>query len=269
MHFTRVKALWPERKDFHLTRKSTGNEYIFLHYLTPVQIVIDGKPVKAQEGACILYNKFDYQEFSSPDHSLLHDYFHLSGDLDEYMDRLGLHYATIYYPQASDQITTILQQIEQEMLKKDAFFEEMCESKLTELLILIARSNGSADFTAHIDSQTYDRFVNLRKEIHNRFDSSMTVESMAAMVNLSPSRFYSIDKNIFGISPKKDYLNIRIEHAKTLLQQRKYTVSQVATMAGYNNQYHFIRQFREIVGVTPGKYLSTFHPDEFEKNDNQ
>ncbi len=260
MHFERVKALWPEAKGFYLLRHSTGEEYIFLHMLTPSEIVINHQWVHAKEGACILYNKYDYQEFHSKNCSLLHDYFHLSGDLDQLMKKLNLAYATLYYPQNSEQITSIIQQIEQETLKKSDFHEELCALKLQELLIHIARSVNNDNNMISIDSQTYNRFLKLRQDIHKKFDSNLNVEEMASMVNLSPSRFYSIYKGIFGISPKKDYLNIRIEHAKTLLQQRKYSVSQVATLVGYTNQYHFIRQFRELVGVTPGKYLKIFHP---------
>ena len=112
-----------------------------------------------------------------------------------------------------------------------------------------------------MDSTTYHRFIKLRNDIHSLFDRNLSVEDMAQMVSLSPSRFYSLYKSIFGISPKKDFLNIRIEHAKTILQQKKYSVSQVASIAGYNNQYHFIRQFKEVVGVTPGKFLRIHRGD--------
>ena len=239
-------------------RNSTGNEYIFLHLLTPAEIIVNRETVHAREGACILYNKFDYQEFFSAECPLLHDYFHLSGNLDEYMKKLNLRYGVIYYPQNSESVTLLIQQIEQETLKKNEFYKELCALKLKELLILIARSVHTDRQTVTVDSQTYNRFLKLRKEIHNEFYRPFTVDSMAAMVNLSPSRFYSIYKSIFGISPKRDYLNIRIEHAKTLLQQRKYSVAQVASMAGYTNPYHFIRQFKEVVGMTPGKYLKFF-----------
>ena len=262
MHFLKVKALWPEKKGFHLVRKTIGNEYIFLHLLSPVKIFLNGQWHFAKEGACVLYDRHSYQEFIAQERELLHDYFHLSGDLTETVERLGLSFSTLYYPQNNDKITSIIQQIEQEQLKKNDYYEDFCSLKLTELMIYLARSAKNASLSCNIDSNTYNRFVRLRHDIHTKFDSNLTVEEMAAMVNLSPSRFHSIYKSIFGISPKKDYLNIRIEHAKTILQQRKYSVAQVAMMSGYSNQYHFIRQFKDVVGVTPGKFLKNYSPDE-------
>lgn len=257
MHFTRVKALWPERQNFYLKRNSTGDEYIFLHLLTPVKIMIDGEWTRAETGACILYNKFDHQEFYSDECPLLHDYFHLSGNIDRLMENFGLQYGKLYYPQSSAQITGIIQRIERETLKKDSFYNQICGLKLTELLILISRADKKGADGESVDSATYERFIELRKEIHSKFNANLSVTDMAEMINLSPSRFHSIYKTIFGISPKKDYLNIRIEHAKSLLMEDKYSVSEIAEMVGYNNQFHFIRQFRDAVGVTPGKYMKS------------
>lgn len=255
MGFLRIKTLWREQKGFHLTRETVGNEYIFLHLLTPAEFVIDGKKVKAKEGACILYDRHSRQEFSSKDCTLIHDYFHYAGDLSSLSARYGVPFGVLCYPRSGERITSLLQQIERESLKKAPYFEELCDCLLEELFILLARSADPNEALSSVDAQTCERFIRLREEIHNRFDTALSVDEMAAMVNLSPSRFYSVYKSIFGISPKKDHLNIRIEHAKTLLQQKKYSVAQVAAMTGYSNQYHFIRQFREIVGVTPGKYL--------------
>lgn len=260
MHFTKAKALWPERKGFHLRRQTTGEDYIFIHLLSPVKIKIKDEWVSVRQGGCILFNKHDYQEFTTDDCPLLHDYFHLRGNIDDLTSHFGITYNTIYYPPNSEKITAIVQQIEQELMTNNPFCQELCQSKLQELLVILARSIDMGSSTGIIDSQTYNRFIQLRQEIHTRFDSNLSVNDMAEMVNLSPSRFHSLYKSIFGISPKKDYLNIRIEHAKNILQQRRYSVAQVAAMTGYNNQYHFIRQFKDVVGVTPGKYLKNQLP---------
>ena len=228
---------------------------------TPIEVVINGAWVNAEEGSCILYNKNDYQEFIAKDTALLHDFFHMEGNIDLLMEEFGLEYGRIYYPINNDAVTRLMQEMEQEHLKQDRFHNDMCGLKLTELLIYLSRSGSHTADSLNIDAQTYERFIKLRKEIHTHFATNLTVEEMAEMVNLSTSRFHSVYKTIFGVSPKKDYLIIRIEHAKTLLQERKYSVADVAAMAGYNNQFHFIRQFKEIIGVTPGKYLKTFQPD--------
>ena len=110
MEFTRIKALWRENKGFHLVRQSTGDEYIFIHLLSPVRVMLGGEWTEAREGACILYDKNAYQELIAEERPLLHDYFHLTGNISELMERLGLSFSTIYYPQNTEAVTAIIQQ---------------------------------------------------------------------------------------------------------------------------------------------------------------
>jgi AraC family transcriptional regulator of arabinose operon len=80
------------------------------------------------------------------------------------------------------------------------------------------------------------------------------VDSMAAVVNMSRSYFQHIYREIFGVSCMTDVINGKIEKAKEILNETGCTVSQVATMCGYENDEHFMRQFKKIVGVTPTVY---------------
>ncbi len=47
---------------------------------------------------------------------------------------------------------------------------------------------------------------------------------------------------------------VRIEYAKELLKNEKYTVFQIANMVGYSNDIGFIRVFKKFEGITPGKF---------------
>ncbi|MBE6544394.1 MAG: helix-turn-helix transcriptional regulator [Ruminococcaceae bacterium] len=255
MKIIKVKTMWPERMGFELHRRTTGDEYIFIHYLTPVVVVIDGKRIETKKGACIIYDKYSEQHFLSPNFKLLHDFIHFDYSLSPIMAKYGLEFNKIYYPINNDTITSIIQTIEKENISRFDYYEDICRLKIHELFTLLAR-NSNLDMQSHYaDSETVARFTELRNKIHLSFEKNLTVDQMAAMVNLSPSRFHNLYKQIFGVSPKKDYLLVKIEHAKTLMADDKYSISQIAELSGYNNQYHFIRQFKEIVGVTPGKYL--------------
>lgn len=57
-----------------------------------------------------------------------------------------------------------------------------------------------------------------------------------------------------GISFSAFLRKIRIDHAKKLLEEEKWSVTEVASMVGYNDTSQFIRIFRQETGVTPKKY---------------
>ena len=55
--------------------------------------------------------------------------------------------------------------------------------------------------------------------------------------------------------PMQDLIEARTEYAKSLLlQQSDLPLSAVAEKLGYHDQFHFIRQFRQKVGMTPGQF---------------
>lgn len=60
-----------------------------------------------------------------------------------------------------------------------------------------------------------------------------------------------------GMTPGK-YLNqVRVEHAKLLLQQGDHSVAFVADACGFANSNYFARVFRTMEGMTPSQYAKT------------
>lgn len=54
-----------------------------------------------------------------------------------------------------------------------------------------------------------------------------------------------------------DYVQrLRIDHAKSLMSQSQLTLSAIATQSGFCSDVSFIRVFKKLEGVTPGKYRS-------------
>ena len=69
-----VRAFWKEPTGFSIT-SNAGDEYVFVHFLTPV--IISGK--RYREKTFVLYDKNTVRSFSSPDAPLVHDWFHARG----------------------------------------------------------------------------------------------------------------------------------------------------------------------------------------------
>ena len=71
---------------------------------------------------------------------------------------------------------------------------------------------------------------------------------------MSPKYFSSYFQKRFARN-FSDYLTaVRIERAKTLLQQTDAGVEWVAQQAGFSGSSYFIRVFRRAAGCTPGQY---------------
>jgi AraC family transcriptional regulator, arabinose operon regulatory protein len=81
-----------------------------------------------------------------------------------------------------------------------------------------------------------------------------TVESLAAGVSLSASRFAHLFTQQLGLSPMRALLAARLLHAARLLEATDLPVERVATASGFSSPFHFNRVFRQRYGAPPGAY---------------
>ena len=252
MIIQRVYPLYSENQGFVLDHRRFEDHYVFVHFLSSV---ITFNDVIIKPGACIMYKPFSHRYFRAETEPLLHDWFHATGNIEELADKYGVELNKFYYPNNDDIITRIIQDIEIEKLLPSPFSESFYSLKVEELIMRIAQGSCQPHPT---DSDTYERFLQLRSKIQKEYYKIHDVAALSDLVGLSPSRFFVLYKKIFGVSPKQDLINIRIEHAKYRLKQRQYTVTELAESIGYTNPYHFIRQFKQMSGVSPLQYAKKY-----------
>jgi AraC-like DNA-binding protein len=93
--------------------------------------------------------------------------------------------------------------------------------------------------------------------IRKNFTEKITLEEVAAEVSLSPTYFSRIFKEEAGQSFKSFLNNLRITEAKNMLRETDITLIEIASQVGFEDQSYFSRVFRNIVGVSPGRYRRT------------
>ena len=91
-----------------------------------------------------------------------------------------------------------------------------------------------------------------RTLLHPEYD--WNVDFMTRRINLGRTRFQTLYKETFGISPIDDVINARVRLAKDRLKYTSRSISEIAEMCGYKSTEHFIRQFSKITGMTPGNF---------------
>ncbi len=90
--------------------------------------------------------------------------------------------------------------------------------------------------------------------IKANFDRAVKVSEIAGAVHLSESRLAHLFTEQVGESPIEYLMQMRIDHAKSLLKTTKLTCGQVSEMTGYARQSCFSRVFKSVTGTTPRQY---------------
>ena len=90
--------------------------------------------------------------------------------------------------------------------------------------------------------------------MHTHYREKMTLAQLAALENLSVSRFCDVFRQSYGTSPIRYLMETRIKMACRLLKTTDLSVWEVGEAVGYRDISLFARQFKVLVGMTPSAY---------------
>ncbi|MBE5783811.1 MAG: helix-turn-helix domain-containing protein [Clostridiales bacterium] len=250
MNILRIRHSWPEPKNFSLKRPSGASEYVLLHFHNAVKLTFLGECHETAPGAFIIFSPHEPHIIFSAE-PLLHDWIHLTGDVAAEISAYGLFPDTLYQPACNSKITDIIAHLEAEFFAKRAFSKNLSDALFIQLWVLLAREL-SGDVSDPVPRQMADQLRALRADMLLHPEAEWSNEQMARRLGVSVSRLYPLYRRLFSISPGKDLILMRVEKAKNMLLQGE-SVSRTAEAMGYANIYHFIRQFKQITGSSPGK----------------
>lgn len=252
---TNIRHAWPERSGFVIDRPAGTEDFVFLHFWNPVELLVQGKVTVTRPSACILYRPGTPQWFLSRS-DLIHDWMHLTGDVLQACSAFSLSCDTVYYPKNDQPVREGVQRLEMEHFSNRLFCADLCDLYIRVLLAELSRQVKQGTVPERLTADTQERLKELRFSLLTEYARPWKVEDMAATVSFSPSRLHALYREMFGISPMRDLILIRIERAKDLLSRTEQPVSAIASAVGYTSSYHFIRQFRAVAGVSPGRFRS-------------
>ena len=84
--------------------------------------------------------------------------------------------------------------------------------------------------------------------------SKMEIGDLAGVVALSRSHFSRAFKNSVGFSPMEYVVVRRLERAKALISGTREPLAEVALACGFADRARLSRRFRDIVGISPGRW---------------
>lgn len=99
-----------------------------------------------------------------------------------------------------------------------------------------------------------DRIMSITQEHY--LDPMFSVFYVADQLNVSNAYVSKAFKKGTGRNMLDYVQRLRIDHAKELMSRTELTLSAIATQSGFCSDVSFIRVFKKLEGVTPGKYRS-------------
>jgi AraC-like DNA-binding protein len=89
---------------------------------------------------------------------------------------------------------------------------------------------------------------------------SITLDDIADLVHVSPSRVRHVFKDVTGVSFKEYVTQVRVAEAKRLLLSTDLSVADVAHAVSYTNLHQFYKVFYRSCAMSPGEYRRYYTP---------
>ena len=130
----------------------------------------------------------------------------------------------------------------------------LLQSYLGRLLYLIIEECRSSDPTAYQHRRT---MLSSEDYIRTHLSEDLSLETLAARVNLSAVYFHKLFSAHAGMTPAQFVLTSRIATAKALLKTGELSIGEIASRCGFSSQSYFNYKFKSVTGETPLQYRNT------------
>ena len=166
----------------------------------------------------------------------------------------------VLHPIRTDFIPFTINQMLMEFERKNRYWQMVVDHSTSLLLALVARYLPNRKSRGEVDpeGEVLIKIQDLARKIDEELDHDWTVEEMAALMNLSRSRFSTIFTKYIGETPRDYLINARLRYAIILLTNSSVNVAEAADQSGFQSPYYFSRIFQKRVGCPPSQYKDRF-----------
>ena len=169
---------------------------------------------------------------------------------------LELSGQSVRYVDVNGDYVEIFKKIIHELNMKNLRYEYFSTSHLLELFSRLSRDLYK---TANKGGALSDNDINdVIKMMHIRHNQKCLVADFAKICNLSVYRFIHKFKNHTGKTPIEYITKIRIDEATYLLCNSLLSISEIASVVGYDDPLYFSRIYKKATGFSPSNYRTKF-----------
>lgn len=229
--------------DLNINRPLGSGDYLALLVKSPAVFTINGTDLHTPANIFFLYPKGSPQYYRADGKTFANDWMHLdfSSADEEYIRDLKIPLETPVPLNDIEYFSLLINSLSVEYYSSSAQKKSTIDCFLRIFFNKISEQATEREIDI---GKNYDKFSLLRSKIYTRPYLKWDISNLAHQICLSPSYFQHLYKKYFGITCKADIIHARIEYAKHLLRNTSLSIGYISEQCGYENDVHFMRQFK-------------------------
>ncbi|MBB3114193.1 AraC family transcriptional regulator of arabinose operon [Paenibacillus phyllosphaerae] len=237
-----------------INRPSGSGNYAFVFFKCQSEVIVKGRSFVLDKNTYILFHPDTCHLYREVDKPFVNDWFHCEDrNIGDFLAEIQFPLDTPIKAEDPHLISRSIMDLQNLGRHNSPFQQRILDHDLKSFFLkLVSLREKSAILEK--TNRYFSQFSKLRSQLYNSPGHSFSVDSLAASLNLSKSYFQHLYKQLFGCSVVSDIIHARLEYAKYLLATTSLTVCEISKLCGYENDTHFMRQFKKFIGTTPGKY---------------
>lgn len=137
--------------------------------------------------------------------------------------------------------------LQQEFSLNDAVSPLAVEGLTLELLAALLRSQQSGNAVP-------SWLKRVRDLLQDRFQEPLSLQELSVEAGVHPVYLVQCFRRHFHCTPGHYQRQLRVDWARNQLSTSRLSLSEIALLAGFADQSHLTRWFKQFIGITPARY---------------
>lgn len=241
-------------------KRKTSTYYFIACFSTPFIYESKGRLRTGNTGDFLITppGSIVYHGPQSDNECFINDWIYVKGDdLTSLLEQYPIPFNKAFYIGNKNYLKNCIKKIQKEFPLKPTGYENLISCYLTEAIIHIHRLYQHQKQS----NVSMSRIESIKEMVSQDLSKNWTLQEMAELSGYSVSHFSTLYAQRFGLSPKADLIDSRIQLAKQMLYYSEYSITEIARQCGFQNIYYFSNHFKNVTGMSPSEYTKHINLD--------
>ena len=229
-------------------------------------MMIGKEMIVAEQGDIVITNPFEVHSSILSD-GYMGKYFILMVDLDFFADNgifdFDLRRELLvngqrfnHHIKNNEHLQSLIVRAKKELDEKKEHYKVVTKSIICELFALLFRNEIYREAAEDLGKDVIKRCLTILPALQKIFcdyQKHLTVDELAQLCNVSKYHFCRVFKQHMGVTAVQYIINYRLSVAELMLNTTNYSISEIASMSGFEDISYFYRCYKRVKGISPNK----------------